>query len=34
MGKSIKPVETRSATMFGLCKVHKLQVDSSLPPPI
>ena len=27
MRKSIKPVGTRPSTMYGLCKVHKQEVD-------
>ena len=27
MHKSIKPVGTRSGTMYGICKVHKQEVD-------
>ena len=27
MHKSVKPVGTRTGTMYGLCKVHKQQVD-------
>ena len=31
MRKSIKPVGTRSGTMYGLCKVHKQEVDGCPP---
>ena len=29
--KSVKPVGTRSGTMYGLCKVHKQEVDGCPP---
>ena len=31
MRKSIKPVGTRPGTMYGLCKVHKQEVDGCSP---
>ena len=31
MRKSIKPVGTRPGTMYGLCKVHKQEVDGCPP---
>ena len=31
MRKSIKPVGTTPGTMYGLCKVHKQEVDGCLP---
>ena len=31
IGKSIKPVGTRPGTMYGLCKVHKQEVDGCPP---
>ena len=31
MHKSIKPVGTRPGTMYGLCKVHKQEVDGCPP---
>ena len=31
MRKSVKPVGTRPGTMYGLCKVHKQEVDGCPP---
>ena len=31
LGKFIKPVGTRPGTMYGLCKVHKQEVDGCPP---
>ena len=31
MRNSIKPVETRPGTIYGLCKVHKQELDGCPP---